>query len=405
MNDNNSEALPPLNAKKSDMSQVSQIRSEMMKLQQGIQRLSNSYNQIESDVPRDLCLSINKLDSNTLGFEQHVRTELSRDWIQELNQIDSQIVNLSGFIDKHIAETKVMQKNSQFVSMCGSLERNLKDQNSSFLGSCRNEVDSMIREIASEFGLSIDYKIQQKNEYKFSAKLNEIKKMDANDLIQETKFEEINVRNRVEKHNERVLIIQDMVKRVAGQPPPIQVDVFADAKQILIENKQKFDDIVAKMSDIESLTDCPASEDKEDSIPEIDSLLFDHLMENKSQLLSSINDFENETNDFKDRVMNNLDSVSIEMDNLIEKVNVVNSKTDISNAYSSTLFSDFVKLQERPIAFPSNVVTFADLVSTLQSNYGRINTVFKSSNNTIELLRAKLKTIQEAYDTKCKNLV
>lgn len=315
--------LPPISPKSkegnTDSLQIAQIRMEMMKVQQSIQRLTSDLERIKEEVPEDMSSLLTQLECNSLSIDNKVKVELEKDWISQFEAVKSNLEMIDYNYIRHKETLQKAESSVFFANECNNLEKKLKKENTEFLDNLRAEVDKKIDEILESRKRREESKKEfPNNGFKFSAVLAEPKNTEV--LSESKRIQQVRhdptLSLRVRRHKERLSHLEDSVSALLSLPKP---------KPIKEKNKE-INEMIAKAEDnikeIEQKLKFIKHEEDEKFARENTTVKHDVLGERitKEQLRDCSIEIEREILELKDDIVNDTNYISKEIDAILSKI-------------------------------------------------------------------------------------
>lgn len=248
------EKLPPLSpnsqqkpSNSGDIYLIAQLRGEMMKVQQAIQRLSSDYAQLSSVIPENIAQTINQLESNCNILDSKISSETQRDWISELNQLEANINNITTKFTKYNNKTGKNIHSQQFAKSCSTFEMELNKTNEDFLNNLEKDIMSQIALLKGEIPKETE---PEEDPLKFTAMMVEIQEKTSKEKVFVEKHTDPELTTRVRRHTDRVKMVEDLIKYHMNNIVPSQSQPVADIKKKNDELEKILAEVQEKISSL-----------------------------------------------------------------------------------------------------------------------------------------------------------
>ena len=268
------EKLPPLspNSQKSnkgpsDAFVIAQLRGEMMKVQQSIQRLSSDYDQLFALLPDGLAQTLAQYESNSHILDAKVTSETSRNWIDELNSLSLSLENIHKQYSDCNARLKKTKQASVFETNCNNFELQLTEKNKQFLDNLENEITEKINKLrqklekeGSEEQLDSEETTKKSQEkMRLSAMIVEVKERQNSENIFVKKHPDPELSLRIKRHTDRIRHIEDLLQYYSSSIKVVQESPIEEIKNLYAQNQQLSQQIEEKFQNIATNKSKPPS--------------------------------------------------------------------------------------------------------------------------------------------------
>ena len=332
------EKLPPLspNSQKSNSSKapsdafvIAQLRGEMMKVQQSIQRLSSDYDQLASLLPDGLALTLTQYESNSHILDTKVTSETSRNWLDELGFLSSTLESINYEYNECNNRLKKTKKADIFEKNCNNFELKLYEENKTFL----ENLEQKITERISEMREKQEKEEQQKKEteenekeeepddkLRLTAMIVEFQNKQNEEKVYTKKHPDPELSLRIKRHTDRIRRVEDLIQYYSQSIKPATETPIAEIKELFEKNKELAQQVGEKFQGIINNKSKPSStltsakttplpffnkEELRNATNELNQLAFD--VTNKSQNYTK--DIQKEAKNITDDIQKSLNKI------------------------------------------------------------------------------------------------
>ena len=235
------EKLPPLSPNRNsnnDGFMIAQIRGEMMKVQQSIQRLSSDYDQLKAIIPEGLHQTISQLESNSHILDTKVTTETSRNWLDELSFLASDVESINYAYDTCNEQIKKLKQSEVFEQNCHNFELSLNKENEDFIEKLQSDVIKRVDGMKGEDEKDEEPSEESQDPLKLTAMMVEVNEEKQNETVYIKKRPDPELSLRVKRHTDRIRHIEDLLQYYSSTIKTPEKSPINDIKELVRTNSE-----------------------------------------------------------------------------------------------------------------------------------------------------------------------
>ena len=404
------ERLPPLspNSQKlnsskgpSDAFVIAQLRGEMMKVQQSIQRLSSDYDQLAELLPDGLAQTLAQYESNSHILDTKVTSETSRNWLNELNSLSSILDSINNDYKECNEKLKKTKKADVFAKNCNRFELKLNEENKTFLDSLQQKITQKINDLRekmekeekekSEDG-ELDRTQEEPDEkMRLTAMIVEFqdKQKDAKVYVKKHPDPELSLR--IKRHTDRIRHVEDLLKYYSSSIKPVKETPIAEIKELFAKNKELSLQIEEKFQSISNNKSKPPStitSAKDTPLPFFNR---EELRNAGDELRQLAFDITNKSHSFTEEIQNEAKSITDDVQKSLNKIRNVGLESEKSAKLAELIEENVEIMKEEP--YKSGRVHYDenDAKEEAEKAKDQIDKMLSETNKKLEDINKRLK--------------
>lgn len=398
--------LPPLKASNQRASEsilALNIRSEISKIQQSLQRSNQLYIDYFSDVPFDISESLRTIQESQNSISKKVQKNKLEEFKKKTNKYFSKIDSLTKTLQNHINSYQISGQTDFFAENFPSFEKSLITQNQIILENLEKKLFEKIDEYEKQMKMETG-----SPQYKFELNFSNSSKQQAQEKEKNEvqTFSTLNTVLDLERHNRRLQSLEDKIEIAVNQQKEIRTasekDVSRQIAEKINENHEKIRNLLIKSQKIKRRIEHPPPPIPDEPPPikfrkksNIEQYEFDQFSnkvnESNDRILAQIEYFENFSeqkisgfNQSVEMIEQKVADFEASVSNLNDLLASVNQK--IEDAEDN--FDDLVKNKKEP------QFNHSDLSIVIDSFKTKLAEIQNEARDEIEKLKLQLNLLE-----------
>ncbi|EAX93548.1 hypothetical protein TVAG_203390 [Trichomonas vaginalis G3] len=387
---------PPKPSNSSDIFVIAQLRGEMMKVQQSIQRLSSDYAQLDTIIPENIAQTINQLESNCNILDTKVTSETSRDWISELNELEKNINAISSKYSKFNNKTNKNIHSQQFAKSCTTFEMELNKTNEEFLNKLERDIMNQIAQLKGE--IPQETKEEEEDPLKLTAMMVEVQEKTSKERIFIEKRTDPELTARVRRHVDRVNMIEDLIKYNMNNYTPAQSQPVADIKKkneeieaILADVREKVNNLTNENIETQKPKDAEAKPVEEP----VQTLTRDEMLKFSASINTSIQGISLESQQLAETILKQSESIVDQIDQSGKKLHTVALEAEKSLKRAEGI-SEHVEIISSVSIAEQPEVTEEDVKKAAKTANNKVQKVIKDVDQRLKIINDRINKVKAA---------
>lgn len=402
--------LPPLKA--SNQRQLESylpgnIRSEMNKIQQSLQRSNQLFNDYLSDIPLDISESLQEIQESQNSISKEIRKNKLDNIKEKLSKYNSTVDSLSSDFYNHI---ELAQTNGQidfFAEIFPSFKESLITQNQTILDNLEKQLLEKVNDYEQKIKIHDDT-----SQYKLKSPFSDLESKKHKKEKKESEIESFSTLDTVlnlEKHNKRLQSLENKIEIALNRQKESQIALKKDkTKQTtdsVMQNHEKIKKLLIQSRVISKKIEHPIPRISDDQ-PEITfkkkSNVEQYEFENFSRNINELNDkiitqiesFESFAEQKISGFNQNVEAVEqkvVDFENMISQLNElvgdINQKIEHAE-------DNYDELENNKNSFQINHSDISDIINSFKT---KLSTIQSEARNEIEQLKLQLNTLESKY--------
>ncbi|OHS97287.1 hypothetical protein TRFO_09571 [Tritrichomonas foetus] len=400
--------LPPLqpqNTTSQDVFTASNIRTEMTKMQQSLQRCNQIYNDYFSNIPPNIPGSIKSIQDSLNNISKETQKNFYQNFQKSLSKYNSLYDTLSASLKHHIETTQNMGQADSFSDKIPAFEKSLEFQNKKLL----ENLERQLNEKVNNSEMKTKEKIEEPK-FKLVSPFSESQKIDAQKIVSKEKtFSTLDTVLNLEKHNERLQSLENKIDIALNRQKEIQSasenETHQKISDIIFENHVKVRNLAIKANVIAQKFYHPPPVLNEEK-PYIQ-------MKKKSNVkLIEFNAFTNNVNALNEKLLGQIDFFETTAHNKISDFNKrvdqvestvidfeksINQMNEMITEMNERIDNVEVKQDEMISSKGNTIIGKSALTNLIDSFRAQLAVIQKEAKNEIAQLKKQLDTIENSF--------